>query len=187
MRFRFDEKKASQAACLLLNRHGGSMNYMAMIKLLYLADRAALLHCGQPITGDRLVSMPHGPVLSMVLDFINSGSPQAGSAWTEAISPPSNYEVRVLADPGLDELSQFEIGVIEQVDKDYGHFDPWALVKLTHQLPEWHDPEGSSIPIPPEEILRCEGKSAETIERIAKDAEELWFFDRLTESSRDAG
>lgn len=106
MRFRFDEKKASQAACLLLNRHGGSMNNMAMIKRLYLADRAALLHCGHPITGDRLVSMPHGPVLSMVLDCINSGSAQPDSAWAGSISPPSNYEVRVLEDPGLDELSQ---------------------------------------------------------------------------------
>jgi hypothetical protein len=36
-----------------------------LIKLMYLAERLSLQRYGEPLTGDRLVSMPDGPVLSM--------------------------------------------------------------------------------------------------------------------------
>ena len=50
------------------------MSYMKLIKLLYLADREALLRWGRPITFDAYVSMDRGPVLSSVLDLINGGT-----------------------------------------------------------------------------------------------------------------
>ena len=49
MEFFFDERKAAQAASVLLERHGGSMPYIKLIKLLYLADREALIESGLPI------------------------------------------------------------------------------------------------------------------------------------------
>lgn len=181
MRFKFNEKKAAQAAAHLIRRHGGRMNYTVLVKLLYLADRTALVECGQPITGDRMVSMPHGTVLSMVLDCINVGGQLPDSAWATAVSPPEGYDVRLVADPGADELSAYETEVIDRIDRAYGRMNWWQLRQLTHGLPEWRDPEGSSLPIAPEEILRAEGKSPEEIERISQDAEELWFIDRLRE------
>ncbi len=54
---RFNERKATQAAAYLLQMRGGTMSYMKLIKLLYLADRAALVRFGRPITTDRYVSM----------------------------------------------------------------------------------------------------------------------------------
>lgn len=57
MEFIFDEHKATQAAAYLLRRGGGRMRYMKLIKLLYLADRTALIETGSPITGDRFVAM----------------------------------------------------------------------------------------------------------------------------------
>lgn len=184
MRFRFNEKKATQAAACLLERHRGRMNYMALIKLLYLADRASLLECGAPITGDRMVSMPHGPVLSMMLDCVNAGDEMPNSSWASAISPPQGYEVELLTDPGRDELSVFEVGLIEGIDHSYGHLTQWQLRELTHALPEYRDPEGSSLPIAPEEILRAEGKSPEQIEQMSRGAEELWFIDRMVEGAQ---
>ena len=68
MRFFFDINKATQAAAHLVYLQGGKINLMALIKLLYLADREALLETGYPITGDQMVSMPHGPVLSRIYD-----------------------------------------------------------------------------------------------------------------------
>jgi uncharacterized phage-associated protein len=180
MRFRFDERKAAQAAAYLLTHRDGRLNYMALIKLLYLADRAALLECGQPITGDRMVSMPHGTVLSQILELIHTGSPETPTPWFELISEPERYEVSLRRpSPPTDELSRFELGVLDEVDKSFGMLDQWALRRLTHELPEYHDPEGSSLPILPEEILRAEGKSPEEIERVTRDAEELWFFARM--------
>ena len=63
MRFIFQEEKAAQAAGYLLNKYPSkSHNLMALLKMLYLADRMALVETGYPITGDRMVSMPNGPV-----------------------------------------------------------------------------------------------------------------------------
>jgi uncharacterized phage-associated protein len=73
MRLRFNEAKATQAAARLLRNRGGTMSYMKLIKLLYLADREALASWGRPITTGNYVSMDKGPVLSHVLDRINEG------------------------------------------------------------------------------------------------------------------
>ena len=70
------------------------MNYTKFIKLLYLADRAALIRWGRPISTDRYVSMKHGPVLSNVFDLVNFGwlSEKAGS-WSSVISNLSGFDV----------------------------------------------------------------------------------------------
>jgi len=66
----FNERKATEAAARLLKLRGGTMSYMKLIKLLYLADREALLRWGRPISTDRYVSMDRGPVLSHVLNLV---------------------------------------------------------------------------------------------------------------------
>ncbi|MBI3089168.1 MAG: SocA family protein [Candidatus Tectomicrobia bacterium] len=180
MRLVFNERKAAQAAAFLLRLHGGSMNYMALIKLLYLADRQALVETGLPITGDKMVSMPHGPVLSLIYDRINLGNPHDSTAWFEYITEPTHYEVE-LAKQGeeTDELSRYEMNVLQLIYNQYGSLDKWLLRDVTHTLPEWEDPHGSSMPIDPADILRAAGKSPKEIERIVADAEELCFFNSL--------
>jgi len=49
MILRFQHERATQAAARLLQRRGGRMSYMKLLKLLYLADRKALLSVGRPI------------------------------------------------------------------------------------------------------------------------------------------
>jgi len=61
MKLAFDEVKATQAAALFMKLAGGSMNYMALIKLLYRTDREAFRRCGLSITTDKYVSMKLGP------------------------------------------------------------------------------------------------------------------------------
>src|SRR5438094_5768402 len=70
IKFTFNERKAAQAASRLIQQSGGEMNYLALMKLLYLVDREALIRFGRPVTGDRVVSMKHGPVLSRIYDLI---------------------------------------------------------------------------------------------------------------------
>lgn len=181
MRFKFHDKKTAQAAAYLLGRHGGRLPYMVLIKLLYLADRAMLLKHGQTITGDRMFSMRHGPVLSQVLDFITEGPDDNPSSWFEYIEPPVKYEVTLKAKAGTDELSRFELHLLDEVDGRYGGMDRWDLVQLLHRtLPEWKDPGVSSSRIEPEEILRAESVPEEEIARMAEDAKDLWFLDSLS-------
>ncbi|MEK7765291.1 MAG: Panacea domain-containing protein [bacterium] len=184
MKLVFNERKAAQAAAYLLKTHGGELNYMALIKLLYLADRDALLKVGYPITGGHLVSLPHGPVLSQVLDLINMPS-QVETPWFEYISSPERYHVSLkVAEPETDELSEFEMETLRKVHERYGSMDQWQLRDLTHTLPEWDDPHGSSLPIEPERILREGGKPPEWIERVVQDAEEAWFYDNVSKATQ---
>ena len=99
IRFKFNEKKTTQVASLFIEKEGGTINYMKLIKLLYFADREALVSWERPLTGDTYFSMKHGPVLSNVLDIINNaGDPEGNSYWYKYISPPSNYEVGLIGE-----------------------------------------------------------------------------------------
>lgn len=177
MRFCFNKRKAAQTAAYLIRRHGGQLNYLKLVKLMYLADRRVLVERGRMITGDRMVSMPHGPVLSHVLDLITLDVTDS-SIWSEYVGPPSNYEVPLATpEPSTDELSRYELRVLDEIDDEFGGLNKWALRDLTHELPEWTDPDGSSLPIDPQTILRHEGKSPEQIQQLTHDAEDVFLMD----------
>lgn len=179
MRFFFNQRKAAQAAAYLVKLHGGQINLMALLKLLYLADRTALVETGYTITGDHMVSMPHGPVLSCIYDSAKWGKTE-DDPWYEYISERTNHEVSLTGTaPELDELSEYEIEVLKKVYDGYGHLNQWELRDLTHRLPEWQDPNGSSLPIDPITILRTEGKNDVEISALAHMAEEVLFLEEL--------
>jgi uncharacterized phage-associated protein len=174
MEFMFDEGKATQAAGFLIRRHGSRMNYTALIKLLYLADRRSLAETGAPITGDRMVSMPHGPVLSGIYDRIREPASDGG-AWHEWIALDGQYHVKLRNDPPDDRppddrLSRYEIATLQAVYDKHGRKTWQELRALTHRLPEWEDPHGSSLPIDPERILEAAGKQPGEIERARSEA-----------------
>lgn len=179
MRFHFDEMKAAQAAAHLISSHGDRINATVLIKLLYLADRSALIENGQPITGDRMVAMPHGPGLCMILDLMNVGGGSPGSIWSMTVSPPENFEVSLRRDPGKDRLSANEIGLLDRINDAFGHLEWREICQIARGLPEVRNADGALLIIAPEDILSAEGRSAEEIERITRDAEELWFVDEL--------
>lgn len=179
MRFCFVEKKAAQAAAHLIQRHGGRLYYIHLIKLLYLADRESLLRTGCPITGDRMVSMNRGPVLSRVYSLISDDSEQTDGSWRTYISDPRDFQVSLaIASPDTDELSRFEVALLDEIDGQFGTWDRFKLCDWMHEnLPEWQDPRGGMLPIKPESILQAGGKSGDEISRAREDAEELYFID----------
>jgi uncharacterized phage-associated protein len=177
IRFRFNAKKAAQAANKLLQLSGGQRNYMELVKLLYLADRKAIVRLQRQITGDQLMSLPYGPVLSRILNLIRFGpnSPE-DAPWFDAVSAPVGYAVKSLGDCGDDELSSAECRILQEVFDEHGGKNWKELSELTHELPEWTDPDGGTIPISPEQVLKLEGKSPEEIACIRR---ELSSFDQL--------
>ena len=125
------------------------MAYLKLIKLLYYVDREAVLRWGRPVTTDRLVSMQHGPVVSRIYDLISVGRPESDSPsiWHRHISKCSRYDVTLSEPTGNDELSLAEDRLIAEIWALHGSKSKWALRDETHNLPEWQDPLGSSIPI----------------------------------------
>ncbi len=162
MVLRFNERRATEAAARFLRLRGGRMSYLKLIKLLYLLDREALLRWGRPVTTDRYVSMDNGPVVSRIYDLIREEpAPGTDPVWRHYISAPEGYEVALVAEPETDELSRAEAALIEEVFDKFGKLNRWDLVRFSHELPEWQDPNGSAIPIQYRDILRA-GKKTES-------------------------
>lgn len=185
IKFRFNERKAAQAASRLIKLSGGEMNYMALLKLLYLIDRQALLRWGQPITGDDVVAMKRGPVLSRIFDLVSQKKQDLpGSLWHQFIPRPAPYVYTVEFDGAEDtsQLSAAELSLIDETFSLHREMSEDELVELTHQLPEWQDPGVTSKPIPFESILRAENVSPEEIAAIAREVEADDFLDRTLAS-----
>jgi uncharacterized phage-associated protein len=182
IRFKFDEEKTTQAAAYLLKKHGSRMKYLALLKLLYLADREALKEIETPITGDRYISMKNGPVLSRVKDLITEEE-VTRPYWEQYISAPANYSVSLNQDPGTDELCEAEEDILDRIYEEYGRMDAFKLADLTHVIcDEWQNPQDSgvgAIPIQVEQILAAVGKSESDIQRIQTEVEERAVLDLI--------
>ena len=177
IRFPFDERKAAAAAAYVLSLEGGQMDYLRLIKLLYLAERESLARFGRPIVGDTYYSLDHGPILTRVLDLIKH--PTGPGPWADQIQVAGRYAARLKKEPDLGPLSEAEIELLKEAVTVYQMFDRWHLRDLSHGLPEWKDPGGTRIEITVEEILQVLGKTPEQIEEIRKNARELTYFDSI--------
>ena len=179
---KFNEAKAAQVAARLLSLEGGKMNYMKLIKLLYIIDREALARWGAPVSTDHYVSMKRGPVLSRVLDLINEGRDpnKTLSPWHDLISKPQGYDVALVAiDPPDDELSAAEEQLIQEVQREHRERSEWQMVEFVHQFAEWQDPGDSSSPIDYREILEAVGKTPEEVEQIESELAAGFQLDKL--------
>lgn len=181
LQFSYNPRKAAQAAAYLVGLSGGQLSVLALMKLLYLADRKCLVSRGRPITGDRMVSMPHGPVLSRIYDEIKWGRNDAQpQPWFEYLTERQGNVVALSqSNAPTSDLSEFERQVLGEVHAQYAHFSPWELRRITHELPEYEDPQGSSAQIDPTRILRAEGWDDDDIQDAVISAREESFLEKV--------
>jgi uncharacterized phage-associated protein len=179
IRFTLDERKAADAASFLIHRHGGVMNHMLLVKLLYAAERESLKRFNRPIVGDRYVSMKHGPVVSGLLNLINEE--RTFPAWAVLIERSSPTEVRLLTDePPLRSLSDADIEALTAAIEQYPDMDQFEVRDAMHrEFAEWENPGNSSWPIPVERILRVLNKSEDDVERVRRVQGEKRYFQKL--------
>lgn len=158
----FKEERTTQAAAYFLQRRPGRrMSYMKLIKLLYFADRQALLTLGRPITNDTWVLMKHGPVLSRTYDLVVAEpSPKEQTYWHEYVSAVvGDYEVELVQDGApTDQLSEAQKDILAKVFAEFGEMDRWQVRDASHDLPEYRE-TNSSIRIPYRDVLLLEGLS----------------------------
>jgi len=180
--FPFHFKKAVQAvAHLLRTEPSWRMNYMRLLKLLYIADRESIKETGEPITGDRAFAMERGPVLTRLYDLImerDKNSPE----WNRFFQKV-HYDLEMTQDPGMADLCRYEADKLREIAERYADEDEIALVQRVHQFEEWkkYAPrEGASRPIPFREILEAVDR-LEDKESIESDAREHAFARRVLE------
>jgi uncharacterized phage-associated protein len=179
MRFVYNSVKAAQAAAKIIKMHGAPIDTLVLMKLLYLADREALLDSGYTITGDTMMSMPHGPVLTNVLDSVTCNA----RPWRDYMKERQNHLLALEnQEPNDDELSEYEIGILAKIHQRFGHLRPWEIRKMTHELPEYEDPNGSSSRIEPADILKFAGKSDHEIEVLTREAESIYIVEHLVKA-----
>jgi len=73
MNFRFHIGKATETACDFLERSGGQINIMKLMKLCYLLDRLSLDQRGIPVVGGDYISMRNGPVTRACIESLEHG------------------------------------------------------------------------------------------------------------------
>lgn len=155
----FSEEKITHMASHLLIKRGGRMSYLKLLKLLYLAERESLVKWGETMSGDKFVSMPHGPVMSSTYDLLQNKN----TIWNDFINPETNHEVSIkshVTDEDLDELSIAEVKILDNIFEQFGSMGRWEIRDYTHNnCKEWQDPNGSSFPIDPFNILLSKGMS----------------------------
>ena len=168
--FEFEERRAVQAAAVLIRIEGGTLNYTKLLKLLYLADRRSLVETGRTITGSTFVSMENGPVLSEVYNCIKQEP--ARPLWDEHIARDGRYDVRLIKEAFDDQLSDYDVTVLKDLSTRHRCDDCWRMIDIVHGLREWRDPKPARVaPLPASEILRANGVDEETIRALAKQRE----------------
>jgi len=182
MNFHFNIGKATEAACLLLERAGGRMNVMKLVKLLYLLDRHAIDRRGVPVAGGDYLSMRNGPVTSEVLDLINSGRlfGEADERWSRCLSDRRDHEVSLEQKPPREHLSDAEVALLDEVWAEHGGKDQWQLVEWCHaHCAEWTPVTRGCAPISVERIGIALGKSPAEVKRLTQEAVELNRLDEI--------
>jgi uncharacterized phage-associated protein len=183
----YNVRKAAQVCAFFAKKNGGTINVLKLAKLLYLADREFMNRYDFPILFDSLVSMPHGPVTSMTMNYVNGLSQEARESWEEFVTDRAGYEVGLaiadLSEEDLDELSDAEVHVLDATWDKFGYMNPFQIRDYTHaHCPEWEDPNGSSYPIPYERVLKFLNK--ERSADIARQIEALRSLDAVLEQAR---
>ncbi|RJO69658.1 MAG: DUF4065 domain-containing protein [Myxococcales bacterium] len=169
--FKFDRQKAIQAILWFLARHGGKLEKLKLIKLIFFADREHLAKYARPIIGGSYVAMQHGPVLSELLNLINS---------TEKTVKNLGFnlsERNVVSTGQYDEdfLSESDIEALRTINTSMGSMDSNRLRNRTHGLKAWKnnypDPsENTSRPLPYEDFF-LDLDNSEILEIIRDDQE----------------
>ena len=182
MNFHFNLGKATEAACLLLERAGGQINIMKLVKLLYLLDRLSLDRRGTPVVGGDYLSMRNGPVTSEVLDLINAGRlmGEKDRRWEQCISDRTNHEIRLEQMPSREHLSDAEVILLDEIWVENGDKNQWQLVEWCHaHCTEWMPVTNGCAPIAVEQVGIALGKNAVQVSRLRQEAVELNQLDEI--------
>jgi hypothetical protein len=157
LKFPFEPLRTVQAAAQVVKAAGGSMDYEKLLNVLYLADRTSLIETGSPITGDQMFLSDQGTYgLFTIYCCMWEDIPIKG--WELAFMD-EDRDIRLQADPGDGQLSDYDIDLLQKEYESYKGSNPSFL-------PEWKLPRVGQETVlypKPEDILRASGFSEEDV------------------------
>ena len=182
---RFNERKATQLASRLLQYvEGRPYNRLALIKLIYLVDRMAFDRRGMAVSTDVYYSLPHGPIVSEILNLAKGESGREEGFWSQHIRPSGQYDVVLAEATAYDDLSEFEMNLADEVFGQYGSLTWQEIRDLSHDLPEYVEPSEDEcgerrVRLSVGDILRAMKKTDDEIERAQENLKAQAVLDSL--------
>jgi len=172
VQFVFDIRKAVAATGYLCELNQRSIDMLKCIKMLYIADRKALLEWHRPITGDSFWSLENGPIVSRIYNLIRGkiGGPEM-DLWN-AVFNPRQIDIVALKTgitPNTKPLSKREKDALREAYEQIQPLSIGAVIDLVHKFPEWKYPGKSSIPIDPKMIFYYENFGEDAVKKIEED------------------
>lgn len=181
----FDVKKAGQLVFYFLKKSTDmqmNVTKLRLIKWLYLAERASYEEFGEPMTGDKLGALRHGPAPSETLSLIE-GTSRAfpKDFWGDLIKLDRvhrHQQVSLVPHcpyKSIDQLDRFSEAEFDLLERIWNKYGKWSATRLeshlhnTQEFPEWNWKEGDSTNwIDIETILNCVGFEKDSIESVTK-------------------
>lgn len=127
----------------ITNRNGGRIDFIKLLKLMYLSDRFHLRKNGRNLSTDEYYAMKRGPVATKTYDNckqIASDAPDLGEnsdLSTLFAKGKTSYEIVSKARPNMLNFSGSEIEAIETILATYGDKTSEELSDITHGFYEW--------------------------------------------------
>ena len=131
----------------MLSKFPDGVEYVKLMKLLFLAEIRSLRTCGESIFGDdeRYIAMQYGPVLSNIKNLIEA---DAGYLSEEVINtieenwnvPPSSRPFTIMKIKNTTDMqyvSDFDKACMDAVFETYGAKSAQKLIDITHEFSEW--------------------------------------------------
>lgn len=138
-------KNSIQAIDYLANNYPhneNGINKMAILKLLFFAERYHLRKYGRMITNDTFYAMKHGPVASGARNILFFDDIDTDNKYTKEILEEKDKYTFVskfkLKDEDYDYLSETDKEALDFAIEKFGHLKEWDLVEETHKYPEWN-------------------------------------------------
>jgi uncharacterized phage-associated protein len=138
LRFTLDWRKCVEGIDAVARALPGVTQYYVG-KIFYFADKEHFLDWGRPISGDRYVAMPHGPVPSNIYDYLkeDSGEPdEILDELTSRVSIATDGNKRRVYSRNrndLNHLSGTDVEYLTNATLKYGHMSFGELKQLSHQ------------------------------------------------------
>jgi len=176
---KFKERKAVELAYKFLTLNDGKMNYLKLLRLMYLAERESLKLYDRPITFDIFVLNYYGVVGSHCMSLVRTG----GQIWSVYLSPRTNAKKVNIYSSAMqyEKLCKAEMTLIESVFATTRHMNSLTVLQVQQSLAEYKAcfVSGAVTLIDYATIFKSLEKSEMHIQRISTSFEELSALEKL--------
>ena len=155
----FDVAIAAQAAAYFAKQAGGAIDWLKLIKLMYLAERNSMEKYDRPMFHDLYFSMDRGPVPSMVYYLIDGR--ETHPVWSKFMCGQNgkNAIIESTGEDDFDHLSEANTEILDELWHQFADMDGNELADWTHRkCPEWQAPQGGAARITHQSVFRSLGK-----------------------------